>query len=550
MIVLRISIAGVTQEHRLERRRTTLGSGRRANLRHKNAGWPERAGTLLVRGAQVLLEVPGRVGEVPLLPGQPFRLGQAEVLLVTAPLPPPPSFGDYDTLPETTPEPTADEGATPRAAESASATSAPHTARAGAPAPVPARSDPFGPRGDFDDELFQHLKRTPWFLASVVLHVLVALAFWVFTRPEARDLTSNVGRVTSAMIAEPERQSAGPEPMEELPSEEAEPVVPEVPIERPLQESTPSPLEQPEIEIGPLQLEEEPPSDLGTAPTLAAAGRRTAPKPSRPRPAPSIDLERTFAKDNMHDTRRQVAQHVRERLGVGRGGPGDALIALTADDLLVVQGEYDHQERVLRDLSIPYRSVAPTDPRFVTGEPLKKARFVFWNCGMPPSERLLDRLAPQLRAFVERGGYLFTSDWVVGHVLTRAFPEYVGTHGSAAALPQIVIDIHPVARHAEHRLLEGVFQPGVPGRWWLEARSLDVIVKKSDVVTVLIESPELKRDYRASSAVAVTFPHGQGRVLHVLGHYDQEEGNLAGVVAVQRIALNFILMSLSERPLK
>ena len=62
-----------------------------------------------------------------------------------------------------------------------------------------------------------------------------------------------------------------------------------------------------------------------------------------------------------------------------------------------MQGEYDEQERVLRDLQLPYRSVATTDPRFVDGEALKKARFLFWNCGMPPSERLLARLESGLR---------------------------------------------------------------------------------------------------------------------------------------------------------
>jgi hypothetical protein len=35
-----------------------------------------------------------------------------------------------------------------------------------------------------------------------------------------------------------------------------------------------------------------------------------------------------------------------------------------------------------------------------------------------------------------------------------------------------------------------------------------------------------------------------------MGHYDQEEGNLAGVVAVQRIALNFVMLSLRERALR
>jgi len=567
VIVLRLRIDGQTQDHVFEQRHVVLGSARGAALRHTRAGWPARAGTLERRGAQVVLVVPGRVGTIPLTNGQPIMLGRAELTLLAEKPSPPAEFGDYD-LPSDREASSAAYAlarpASPTAPASLSAAgltlaespnAAPPTADS-TPAPAVARQarpttrDLFARRLNFDAELYQQLKRTPWFLASIALHVFLFLAFWLVSSPAEHTLPGGGGRVASAVMSEELREARGPEEQLDEPTTEAEPVVPETAEDSPLLEREPAPIEAPEIELGPMLLEEEPPTDLGTAPTLSDVGRRTAPKPARPRPAPGIDLERTIAKDNVHDARRQAAEHVRAQLGTGRGGAGEALDSLTADDLVVVQGEYDHQERVLRELHIPYRSVAPTDPRLESGDVLRKARFLFWNCGMPPSERLLKRLVPVVRDFVNRGGHLFTSDWVIGHVLSQAFPDRITTHGSASAIPHTVIGIRPVAAHAAHPLLEGVFHSSVAGRWWLESRSLDIVLPKPEAVTVLIESPELKERYGASTAVAVTFEQGKGRVLHILGHYDQEEGNVAGTVAVQRLALNFVLLSLRETPLR
>jgi hypothetical protein len=46
--------------------------------------------------------------------------------------------------------------------------------------------------------------------------------------------------------------------------------------------------------------------------------------------------------------------------------------------------------------------------------------------------------------------------------------------------------------------------------------------------------------------VAATFHYGRGRVLHAVGHYYQEAGNLAGTIAAHRLALNFVLMRLAQ----
>ena len=65
---------------------------------------------------------------------------------------------------------------------------------------------------------------------------------------------------------------------------------------------------------------------------------------------------------------------------------------------------------------------------------------------------------------------------------------------------------------------------------------------------MLVHSDELeRRNGKDASAVAVTFPYGRGRVLHMLGHVFQQEGNLRGAVIVQRLVVNYVAAALAVR---
>lgn len=566
MIILRIGTAGGSHELRMSQPSITLGSARGVDVRRTDAGWPALAGTLMVRGTRVVLRVPGPVGEVELAPGEPLLLGEATLVCMEAPStgarpsPAPartraaaPGRARTPATPSPARTPAPGEGpaqpaGTPPGAAATTRAAAPRAL----PVASPVRRRPVLDQRDFDEEVLDQLKRMPWMVASVALHVLVFLAFWMVAPLVERDVGGGAGHVQGALVVPEEHAGSVPEPEPEPPPvpDEAPPELqPEPTVEREPRLPSEAP-EAVELELGPMLSEEESPPDLGEAPGVSAARARSTPRGPPKAVSPALQPTTPVDKGSADAQRRQVAEHLRERLGIGRGGQGHSLSHLVADDVLVVQGEYDHQEHVLRDLQIPFRTVGHYEARFVSGEALRRPRFVFWNCGNDPPRRILERIRPPLRAFVERGGYLFTSDWVIAHALGHAFEEYVGTHGTAAGLPELVIDIRPASGQGDHPLLEGVFHPGVQGRWWLESKSVDCVVKKPAAVDVLIEGPELKSRHGLSSAVAVTFTHGKGRVLHVVGHYDQEMGNLAGVVAVQRLALNFLLMSLRERPLR
>lgn len=82
-------------------------------------------------------------------------------------------------------------------------------------------------------------------------------------------------------------------------------------------------------------------------------------------------------------------------------------------------------------------------------------------------------------------------------------------------------------------------------RWWLEQASFDVDVLRRDAVEVLAEAPALARQPKArGTAIALTFAVGRGRVLHVVGHYYQQKGNVSGAMGAQRLPLNFVRMRL------
>ena len=69
---------------------------------------------------------------------------------------------------------------------------------------------------------------------------------------------------------------------------------------------------------------------------------------------------------------------------------------------------------------------------------------------------------------------------------------------------------------------------------------------KKGSVDVLLESDDLmQRD--GASPVAVTFRFGEGRVLHLLGHFYQKEGNLRGTFSTQRLIANFLIAAVRRK---
>lgn len=196
------------------------------------------------------------------------------------------------------------------------------------------------------------------------------------------------------------------------------------------------------------------------------------------------------------------------RAAMRREAPGDAeaLDAVTADDILVVPGDYDHAEDVLKVLGVPHTVVAADE---LGGRRLRPDQLLVVNCpGYLP-----DRTLPAIRDFVAAGGMLFTTDWALRHVVQRAFPGTVAHNDRTTGDEVVRIEV----ADRDDPLLAGVLGDGDDPQWWLEGSSYPIRVL-DPTVRVLITSAELGERH-GEPAVVVRFGCGDGEVLHMISHY-------------------------------
>lgn len=153
-----------------------------------------------------------------------------------------------------------------------------------------------------------------------------------------------------------------------------------------------------------------------------------------------------------------------------------------------------------------------------------------------------------IRRFVERGGYVFTSDWGLT-LLEKAFPDFVAFGGTVGPSD---VKIAPKSIREEARLLEDVFvKPVKPGstvtepdlRWEIDSGSYLVRIK-SNRVRVVVDSPQLSNYHSVAVVFAPT--DTSGRVLHVLSHF-AKQGDNYGEYALQNLLLNFILERVEKK---
>lgn len=220
------------------------------------------------------------------------------------------------------------------------------------------------------------------------------------------------------------------------------------------------------------------------------------------------------APDRMAPANKAAGVLLAERLRRDRPEDYRLLRCIQRRDLLVVQGAYDHVEWVLRQVGVPF---ATCSPQQLARTSLHGVEVVLVNC----PGRIGREGARRLRAFVDRGGLLFTTDWAVLHVIECAFPRTI--RYTRRSTRDDVVSIR-VAR-PEHLFLKHVLTGGDRHLWWLESQSYPIQVLDRRRVEVLIDSEEMRRKY-GSGPIAVTFPSGRGRVVHIVSHFYLQRSEL------------------------
>ena len=561
MIVLRVDAAGHSADVRWAGAEAVLGSGPSAGIQRDDAAWAPREAVLVHVGREVVVVRGDGRGETRLRVGESMRIGGALVTL-TGLLDPVRDDEPVASAPAAVGwEPTVEGDPPPAAvleAPRSPSPPAPHrsptpaaTASAGVAAQAGAR---WGRSPTFEDEIVGALKRSPWFALSAAIHAVIFALMVVFGPSEPKrpppplEGTYTVSALDAPDlggprdVVDPERapeETAAPELADPEPPSTEEPVPPD---ERPTP-ALPAPERPPDPDAALLEV---PRPLIGltmdemTGPTKRRlAAPRGVPPPSA-EDGVNEDAERSL------DVNRKAAARVRAAIVRGGGTVGQALKGVRREDVLVVKGTFDQMETTLEELQVPYTLLRPFD--VIDGYDFSRHKVVFWNCSenvFPPRTRA--PLAAAVREFVRGGGYLFTTDWGVANVIGPSFPGTLETSGAVRPLPEMILDVQPAKAVRDHALLDGVFPEGVHLKWWLESASQDVMVAHGADVEVLIEAARLAAPpLSRSPVIAATFVAGRGRVLHVMGHFYQQKGNLSGAMGAQRLALNFLRMRLER----
>jgi hypothetical protein len=379
---------------------------------------------------------------------------------------------------------------------------------------------PTGASQDFGREVRALLRRTPWYVISLFVHILAMLILdlvpFKVTQESLHRSFATVRRESPAEIEtddpeefEPDLDSLRPpEPVEEDP-EELEPA------------EKPGSLD---IEENPPPSTREPSHNIGTAEALAQR------IPALTSPSLGKEQEERIDRTNL-DGEQGNAKKVVER-GIGEGLR--TIRGLGRNHILVIEGDFDKMERILDLYRIPHTLV--TRRQFMKGNAIDKARMLCINCARKPSPLEKRTLLPRVRNFVTKGGWLITSDWALEPFLTELWPSYVKLHPQKRHQTDTTVSVYSTDLNSP--LLQGVFRGRQRTDWWLEETSSFFKVR-SPKVGVLVGSDDMARRF-GTRAVAITFEAGRGRVLHLLGHFYQKDGNRRGLVAMQRLILNYL----------
>ena len=184
-------------------------------------------------------------------------------------------------------------------------------------------------------------------------------------------------------------------------------------------------------------------------------------------------------------------------------------------EVIVVTGSYDRVQEVLGVLELKHIVIPP---HLLAKMNILPTQVLMINCpGHVPAEAI-----PRIRSFVERGGFLFTTDWALTNVVEKAFPKYVRWNRRTTGNEVIKVR---VKKNVD--LLQQVQLKGRHPRWWLEGSSYPIEVLDRKNVEVLIHSTELEKSH-GHGAVAVRFRHGDGLVLHIISHFYLQQGKNVG----------------------
>lgn len=224
-----------------------------------------------------------------------------------------------------------------------------------------------------------------------------------------------------------------------------------------------------------------------------------------------------------------------------------------AATILVVRGQWDDSSKPLKSFGLKCDQVKT---RELSEAPLDRFKVLIIDCaGLVRPDSV-----EKIRLFVERGGYLLTTDWSLQNVLEAAFPGFIQWNGD---------NTDGVTTDAFIMEPDSPLIAGLSGRrytWKLDRMSQCVRILSPGKVHMLARSSRLSQgdpqlhvigDPFLAGGLALEFSYGKGKVLHLVGHFDNCSNSFhpfllpdptpeAGISLRQVLSANFILEALKN----
>ncbi|MFC2160633.1 hypothetical protein ACFLRX_03150 [Acidobacteriota bacterium] len=212
-------------------------------------------------------------------------------------------------------------------------------------------------------------------------------------------------------------------------------------------------------------------------------------------------------KKSMNNAYRIAQELLKDRLKEVNPEAFKEMLDVEDADVIVIGGTYDHIEMVLKIAGTPFTLIRPAD---VEQAAFRPDQVVFVNCP--------GNIGPlglrKLNTFVLEGGFLFTTDWALKHVLEEAFPGYIKYNQHATADEVVRVEI----LDTKDPFLKSLLGPKDDPQWWLEGSSYPIQIINKKSVHILVSSKEIKEKY-GESPVFVTFDYGEGKIYHMISHF-------------------------------
>ena len=180
---------------------------------------------------------------------------------------------------------------------------------------------------------------------------------------------------------------------------------------------------------------------------------------------------------------------------------------LGQSEVIVSKGVHDYIEQVFNGIGLKHNLINPQQFEKIDLDPDK---IIFINCPGSVSSKGLRNLV----TFVQKGGFLFTTDWALKHVIEPGFPGYIKYNNRPTGDEVVRVEILA----EEDPFLQSLIGPNDDPQWWLEGSSYPIEIVNHKEVDILIKSKEIEKKY-GESAVFVTFDYGKGKVYHMISHF-------------------------------